>query len=397
MMQAKTVSLFRKLLVSTLVFALIGALIYWNSRPKPIAVIVKAADSGTVESTLSNTRAGTVEACQRTRLSTIVGGRIEILAVKEGDRVKRGQLLLKLWNDDQAAQTTLADAQLNSARKRIVEVCTLADSAEREAQRTTDLRQKGFVSSSREDVARAEAEGKRAACETTRADVQQAEARLAVTRVEQSRTRLIAPFDGIVAKIVGDLGEYTTPSPPGVATPPAIDLIDPTCLYVNAPMDEVDAPKIVPGQTARITLDALPGKPFAAKVKRVAPVVSAIEKQARTVDVEVRFDQPEEANGLLVGYSADVEIVLARREKTLRIPTAALLEGGRVLVLNPETKKLDERLLKTGVSNWEFTEVLEGLKEGERVVTSLEREKVKAGVLAIPDDLEAQRTPAVRK
>jgi HlyD family secretion protein len=105
----------------------------------------------------------------------------------------------------------------------------------------------------------------------------------------------------------------------------------------------------------------------------------------------VRFDRPGEANGLLVGYSADVEIVLARREATLRVPTAAVLEGGRVLVFNPDTRRLDERRLKTGVANWEFTEVLEGLAEGERVVTSLEREKVKAGVLATPDEAETPR------
>ena len=67
-------------------------------------------------------------------------------------------------------------------------------------------------------------------------DVAQAAARVTVTRVEQGRMTLYAPFDGIVAKIVGELGEYSTPSPPGVPTPPAIDLIDDTCLYVKAPL-----------------------------------------------------------------------------------------------------------------------------------------------------------------
>ena len=76
--------------------------------------------------------------------------------------------------------------------------------------------------------------------------------------MQRQRTVLVAPFDGTVAKIVGEVGEYSTPSPPGVATPPAIDLIDESCLYVKAPMDEVDAPKIKVGQPVRITLDALP-------------------------------------------------------------------------------------------------------------------------------------------
>jgi multidrug resistance efflux pump len=158
-----------------------------------------------------------------------------------------------------------------------------------------ELRAKGFVSTSEEEAARTEAEVRRAACNTAKADVAQAEAKFKATRVEQGRTSpSTRPFDGTVAKIVGELGEYSTPSPPGVPTPPAIDLIDDSCLYVKAPMDEVDAPKISAGQPVRITLDALPGKVFPARCKRVAPYVSAVEKQARTVDIEVDFDNPAE-------------------------------------------------------------------------------------------------------
>jgi HlyD family secretion protein len=85
----------------------------------------------------------------------------------------------------------------------------------------------------------------------------------------------------------------------------------------------------VAGQPVRVTLDALPGKMLPGKVRRVAPYVSAVEKQARTVDIEVDFEQPEAAGKLLVGYSADVEIILAGRDKVLRIPTAAIQEGGK--------------------------------------------------------------------
>ena len=367
--------------LAVVVIALLAAALWWFSRPKPIAVSVKAIDRGLVEASIANTRAGTIEACQRTKLSPILGGRIEILAVKEGDQVKKGQLLMKLWNDDQKAQQTLAASQVELARRRVAEACVVAGNAVREAERVAGLRKQNFVSVSREDQARTEADAKIAACETAKADVRQAEARLAATRVEQGRTVLYAPFDGTVAKIVGEIGEYSTPSPPGVPTPPAIDLIDVSCLYVKAPMDEVDAPRIQVGQAARITLDAFAKKPFPAKVKRVAPYVSAVEKQARTVEVEVDFDDPAAIKGLLVGHSADVEIVLDVRDQVLRVPTAALLEGGRALVMGNDGL-LEERKLKTGIANWEYTEVLEGLQLGEKVVTSLEKEGVKAGIKA---------------
>jgi len=377
--------LFRRLLIALLVLALLGTGLWWVNRPKPIAVVWKEIDRGKVESSIANTRAGTVEACMRTRLSATMGGRIEVLAVKEGDHVKKGQLLIKLWNDDQQAQSALAQTQVAVARSRIVEACTLAANAESEAARQTVLRAQGFVSNAREEQARAEAQARRASCDTARADVTQALARVKASRVEQSRTVLYAPFAGTVAKIVGEVGEYATPSPPGVPTPPAIDLIDDSCLYIKAPMDEVDAPKITPGQGVRISFDALPGQSFAGHVRRVAPYVSAVEKQARTVDIEAVLDPGGANPKLLVGYSANVEVILALRSDVLRVPTSALQEGAGVLVVATDGK-LQSRQIKPGLANWEYTEVLDGLQLGERVVTSLEREGVKPGASVVADE-----------
>ncbi len=375
----------RRLLLGLLAVCLLGVGIWWTKRPKPVLVVLTEISQGRVESSIANTRAGTVEACMRTKLSATMGGRIEVLAVKEGDKVKKGQLLMKLWNDDQQAQSTLAMAQVETARKRATEACTVAANAERESERQTALFKQGFVSGSRDEQARADAQARRAGCDAAKADVLQTQARVNATRVEQNRTVLYAPFAGTVAKIVGEVGEYSTPSPPGVPTPPAIDLIDDTCLYVRAPMDEVDAPKITAGQTVRISFDALPKQSFPGTVKRVAPYVSAVEKQARTVDIEATLDAEKSPPRLLVGYSADVEVVLAVRENVVRVPTSALQEGGRVLIAGADGK-LQERTVKTGLANWEFTEVLEGLAAGDKVVTSLEREGVKAGAAFVADD-----------
>jgi HlyD family secretion protein len=380
----------RVLLVLIPILAAAG-IFWWVSKPEPVPVTVAEVTRGKVEATVSNTRAGSVEACQRTRLSPISGGRITYLGVKKGDRVKKGQVLLKLWNEDQQAQSKLAQAQVESARRHVAEVCAIATNAQREAERMTRLRERGFVSEGSEEKARYEAESRKAACEASRAEVDQAQARLKVTRVERGRTVLIAPFAGTIADIVGELGEYTTPSPPGVATPPAIDLIDDSCLYISAPMDEVDAPKIRAGQPARVTLDALPGKVFPARIKRVAPYVVAVEKQARTVNVEATLENRPQPGELLVGYSADLEVVLNSRDRALRIPSSALQGSDRVLLFKSDTGMLEERLIKTGITNWEYTEVLDGLDEGDKVVTSLDKTGVKAGVLAVVEQGKSSR------
>lgn len=380
----------RATLIAVVAAAALAAAVWWFGRPTPIAVVVTEVARGRVEATIVNTRAGTVEACRRTKLSPILGGRIEVLKVKEGDQVKQGQLLMQLWSGDFQAQENVVQAQVATARQRVVEACTLAANAERDVARQMELQQRGFVSANALDAARAGAEAKAAACATARADVEQTQASVRLARVQRGRTVLVAPFDGTVAKIVGEVGEYSTPSPPGVPTPPAIDLIDESCLYVKAPMDEVDAPKLHTGQAVRISLDALPGQSFAGKVRRVAPYVTAVEKQSRTVDIEATYDKPADAGRLLVGYSADVEVVLEARDDVLRVPTAALLEGGRVLVVGKDGK-LEERKIKAGLANWEYTQALSGVDAGERIVTSLERTGVKAGATVVIEPAPAAK------
>lgn len=376
----------RRILIILAVIAIIAATIWWFTRPEPIPVALVEVERGMVEATVSNTRAGSVEACQRTKLSPISGGRITYLGVEKGDKVKKGQVLLRLWNEDQEAESKLAEAQVATARKRVNEVCSIASNAQREAERSRQLRERGFISEAGEEKSRYEAQSRAAACDAAKADVAQALARVNVTRVVQGRTEMVAPFDGTVADIVGELGEYTTPSPPGIPTPPAIDLIDDSCLYVEAPMDEVDAPKLKVGQPARISVDALPGQILPGHVRRVAPYVMAVEKQARTVDVEVALENEQDMGKLLVGYSADVEVVLDSHDNVLRIPTSTVQDGNKVLLYKPDSQTLEERTIKPGITNWEYTEVLEGLKEGDRIAASLEREGIAAGSSVVPEN-----------
>ena len=371
---------------SILVVLAVAALAYagWHfTRPQPAAVELATIERGTVESTVVNTRAGTVKACRRAKLAPVAGGQIVKLWAKEGERVKAGQPLLELWNRDLAAQRELATRQLTTSEERRREACIMAANAQRDADRTAQLAAKGFVSSQSTENARADARARQANCDALAADVKRAQAQIRVTQVGLERTTLTAPFAGIVAKITGEVGEFTTPSPPGIPPPPAVDLIDDSCLYVSAPMDAVDAPRLKAGQPARITLDALPGKVFNGHVRRIAPYVTEVEKQARTVDVEVDFDTPPEA-ALLVGYSADVEAIIEHRDKVLRVPTQAIQQDGTVLALGKDDT-LETRHLKTGLANWAFTEVLSGLEAGDRVLLSFDQENVKAGVKVTPN------------
>jgi HlyD family secretion protein len=367
------------LLAAVLAAAYAGWRVY--SRPKPLQVNVVEVGYGRVEATVANTRAGTVKACRRAKLAPQGGGQIAHLRVKEGDRVAAGQVLLELWSVDLAARIHLAEEQAGAVKARRNQACAAAQAARREAARQQKLVGQGFISAAALDNATSEADVREAACRAAAADIAAAEAQVDAARAALSRTVLKAPFAGIVAEVTGEQGEYSTPSPPGIPTPPAIDLIDDSCLYVTAPIDEVDAPRIKVGLPARIALDAFPGQHFAGRVRRIAPYVLEVEKQARTVEVEVVFTDSQAAKTLLVGYSADAEVVLEGRDKVLRVPTQALLDGNKVLVL--QDGMLAERRVELGLANWEYSEVRSGLQAGEKVVTSLEVEGIKAGVSAV--------------
>lgn len=362
----------------------------WPQRATPVVLATVAR--GDVEQVVSNTRAGTVSACRRSRLSMPMGGRVERLLVKEGDHVRGGDILLELWNDDREAQLAQASAAAEAAGLRVQQACLQADQAQRDEQRLSTLEQQQVISRDSLDQSTTRRRVAGAACEAANADLATAKAQARVQRAQLEETRLRAPFAGVVAEVNGEVGEYVTPSPPGVPTPAAVDLIDDTCLYVTAPIDEVDAAQVRTGLPVRISLDAFRGHRFEGKVSRIAPYVVDKEKQARTVDVEVRFDAVPKDVLLLVGYSADVDIVLDVRRNVLRLPAEALIDGNTVLVRNGSSH-LEKRSVKTGAANWNWVEVVDGLREGDQVVTSLDRPGAVAGALVTPDDGKTATTP----
>ena len=354
-------------------------------KPEPVAVMLASVERGEVQATVSNTRAGTVKACRRARLAPATGGQVATLPVHEGDEVENGQILMVIWNKDLEARVRLAESEELAASARVQEACLNAEVAKREAERQQRLAAQKLVSEEIVDRATTEAKAREAGCQAARAAREVSRASTEAARADLARTVLTAPFDGIVAEVNAELGEYVTPSPPGIPTPPAVDLIDNRCLYVAAPIDEVDAPAIRTGMPACVSLDAFPERRCKAKVRRIAPYVLDIEKQARTVEVEVEFASEEDSAGLLPGYTADVEVILEERDDVLRVPTETVLEDSRVLVYNDNDGTLESRDVESGVSNWRYTEVLSGLEEGERIVVSVDREGVEAGAEVTPE------------
>ncbi len=376
----------KKLIFIILLSSAIAAAIWHYTRPDPIRVRLHTIEHGTVRATVSNTRVGTVKACERAQMSPAAPGQVAALNVAEGEQVQTGDVLLEIWNKDRKAELRLAEAEASAAHSRAADVCATAAGAQREADRLEKLRARKLVSEESLDTVVTEAESRRAACEAGLAATRVSAAGIAVAREALERTFLRAPFDGVIAEIDVRLGEYLTPSPPGIATLPAVDIINPDCLYVAAPIDEVDAPAIKPGLSACVSLDAFPERRCGAHVRRVAPYVLELEKQARTVEIEVEFKNAEAAAGLLPGYSADIEVLIEAREDVLRVPSEAIFDGKKLFVYDPTTAQLSTREIEVGISNWEFSEITAGVAAAEVIVLSTGRAGVEEGAVVIAEE-----------
>ncbi|MCJ8236340.1 efflux RND transporter periplasmic adaptor subunit [Aeromonas veronii] len=341
------------------------AVVAWWWRPQPTPIRLAEVGRGDVLVSVVNTRAGTIKSCQRAGLSLPGGGVVEQIAVKAGDRVARGDLLLTLWSDDIRADLARARAQQALGKTQREERCSEAAYYEREASRLATLLAKNLTSRTLAEQAQNLADTRRYSCQASRQQEQVDEALVAQVEARLSERRLLAPFAGVVAEVNSKLGEYMTPSPPGVAMPPVIDLIDDRCLYVSAPIDEVDAARLKVGQQARVLLDAMPGRDFAATVTRIAPYVKELEKQARTVEVEAMLAALPTDVPLLIGYSADLEVEVTRASDVLRVAASSRADDGSVLRL--EGDKLVRVVPRWGVENWNWIEVVEGLAAGDRL------------------------------
>ncbi len=360
-----------------LTVAILAALAFawrkWSTREVAIDVRSARVERGRVEETVGSTKAGAIRSRRLSDLSVDTAGTITAIHHRQGSRVKAGEHLISIDSREQKGALESAEKELEVLQSLVPEARAKLQSAVRERDRLKSLVGSGSVTASQFDQAASQVDA-------LAADADAASARVAAEQVTVDRARIAlekcdlhAPFDGVVAELWVEVGEWATPGKV------AIRLLDPDHLYVRAELDEIDIGALAVDQVARVRLDPFKDRRFEGRIVRVAPYVSELEEQNRTVEIEVEFQSGVEDLELKPGTSADVEVILRAKDGVLRIPTAALIEGSRVLVLDGDRAK--EKKVRVGLRNWESVEILEGLVEGERVIASLESEAVKDGVL----------------
>jgi HlyD family secretion protein len=340
-------------------------------RPRPVEVDAYRVARGMVEDAVTNSQAGTVKSRHRARLSAERAGRVESIPHREGAAVARGAVLVQLDESTTRKQLDVARREHEALAAALDAARANAVLADQQFERTERLFKDAMVSAGEMDQARSRRDAAQGELRAAQARAERAAAAVRVAQDDLDHMRVVAPFDGVVAARLVEVGETVSP---GLAVIEVVNLRE---LYVSAAIDEVDIGRLREQLPARISLDPFPGVIWQGRVARVFPVVDETKEQNRTLQVEVELPPDPAKPQPRPGTSADVEIVIARRDSVLRVPSYAVMDGRRVLVV--ERGKAVTREVRVGLRNWEWTEVQEGLREGERVVTSLDRQGVVAG------------------
>lgn len=340
-------------------------------RPRALEVDAAKVERGAVEDAVTNSEAGTVKTRERARLGADQIGRIESIPKREGATFRRGDVLLRLDADAAGSRLELARGEAQAAHGAVAEARAGAALADRDFERLEPLAANGLASPGELDAARTRRDRARAALEAAVAREAAAQASIRLARTALANLAIVAPFDGVVSQRFVEVGEMLA------LGQPALEVLNPRRLYVSAPLDEMDIARVKVGLPVRVTLDPFPGRSWQGAVTRVAPFVNDVVQQNRTLEVEVDLVLGKDGPLPKPGTSADVEIILDRHDGVLRVPSFAVIEGRRALVI--EKGRAVARDVQVGLRNWEWTEVTGGLREGETVVTSLDQAGVKAG------------------
>ncbi len=287
-------------------------------------------------------------------------GRLQEITVKLGDRVSRGQRIAKIEDQEILEQVKQAEAAYQVASATIRQREADLALAKTNAERSRNLFQRQLLPQQTLDDSEAKYQSAQAALDLARAQNTQSQARLDELRFSQQNTVITSPVNGFVARRGADAGAYVS------ANAPIVDVVDISKVRLVVNIVEKDLKQIGAGDSARVEVDAYPGESFEGRIARISPV---LDPATRTASIEIEI--PNGQYRLKPGMYARVGIVTDSHPNALVVPTNALVDvnGTRGVYLAVDNVAAF-RPVKTGIEGAMRTEILDGVADGDRVVTT---------------------------
>ena len=280
-----------------------------------------------------------------------ISGKVEKLYANIGDVVKKGQVIARLEQEDLKAKVNEAKMNLKISEANL-------DLAQKSLQRMKNLYAEDYVSKDKVDVA--ERDYKAAV-----AQANQIRETIRFNETQMSYADIYSPISGVIASVTTQQGETVSAS--SLNVPTFVTIVDLNRLEIYAYVDETDIGKIKPGFDATFTVDSFPDKDFKGKVTAIYPKATIQDNVVYYITV-ISIENPE--GKLKPDMTVNATIYLNKRDNVLAVPNKSIKrEGGKKVVTVLENNKPVQKAVKTGWKDSAYTEIVEGLKEGDKVVT----------------------------
>ncbi|RJG19099.1 efflux RND transporter periplasmic adaptor subunit [Massilia cavernae] len=310
---------------------------------------------------------------QEVQLSSEVIGKVSEVLVKEGDKIEKGQVLLRLDPTTYRAEVAQQDANRRSAAIAIERAQLNLANQKRNLERNASLADARFIGASKYDDARHAAELAAVELRASREALQQAEAMLSLSKERLAKTEVRAPISGTATSVQIKVGETAVASATGIAGSSLMTIADVSGIMAEVSVDEADVAGVAAGQAARIYPSAYADKPVSGKVQSVS-LTPKVSPQARNYIVKVRLDDTTLA--LRTGMTARVEIVLGGGTARPSVPLQAVMTeqapGAKdnkqsSFVLAVVDGVVRKRTVELGLADDNNQEVLKGVARGDTV------------------------------
>lgn len=334
---------------------------------------------------------GKIQAENKVELSALVQGQIVNLAVREGDRVAKGDFLLQIDRNRAAAEEAGSSAALNASLADRDSARATMEQAEREFERARRNFEERITSEADFQRAQSVVETSRAAFQAAQNRVDQMRAGLNANRDTLSKTTVRAPIDGIVTTLRVKAGEVTvigTMNNPGTQL---LTVSDMSSVEAVLMVDETDTPTVQPGQKAALAIDAYPGRTFEGVVTEVGnspirrddPDLQGLTATSDAINFKVRVKVKEPPPTIRPGFSVTADIITGAKEKVAAVPLGAVVVRDSPRGERTETGRLKTEqgvyalrdgkavftAIRTGISGELMVEAVSGLRPGEEIVT----------------------------
>jgi RND family efflux transporter MFP subunit len=376
------------------VLLLIAAGTWFFMRPKPTevsTVVAEADSSGPSLGTSVLNASGYVVARRMATVSSKVTGKVLEIYVEEGMEVKKGDVLARLDPENSSTMLTMAERELEAARRNLTEIEVRLTDARRNLERNEALVKQQLVSQTALDTSRAEANALAARLAASQAQVKVSESGLAMRRIDYNDLNVRAPFTGVVISKDAQPGEMISPmsagggfTRTGIAT-----IVDMDSREVEVDVNEAYINRVKSNQRVEATLDAYPDAPLAAHVINIVPTA---DRTKATVRVRIGFEKLEPQilpdMGIKVRFLDDQPVQpVANQGPRIRVPAVAVQQvDGESFVWVVSEERVERRAVTIGPESEGTIEIRAGVNSGDELVSPVVQGLVDGGKVKLKED-----------